>query len=393
MRHLGFMDLGTSAPTSSVESSPTRRAFTHALILLPPVFLAWLVWIGVDGHVVAIDFTRSYLSAARELIHGSSPYHDNGFVYPPPAGWLAAPFLVLPTLGAGLAATVAAVAAIAATVWLMGVRDWRCFAISFLWLPCYSVIQTGNVVIVLALLCAVAWRWRDRPLIAGASVGLAIALKLIAAPLLLFFLLTRRSRAAAASAVSAVAITALSWAPIGFAGMRSYPHLLGQLDANERGAGYALRTLVGKGVGWSAADVVVAAVAAVLVAGAIRLRRDEAKPFIISVALVLELSPIVHMYYFVVLLVVVPLVAQRMASFWVAPLVLWVGPAAAVGGPQQWQRAAVLLAVGAIFAAALKPRPRGVSRGAETSLAAHRSLIRAGHVLPRSAPAQGRRCN
>jgi alpha-1,2-mannosyltransferase len=347
---------GLAGEGGDTETSPTRQALTHSLILLPPVFVAWVIWIGVTGHVVAVDFTTSYLPAARDLFHGSSPYVHTGFVYPPPAGWLAAPLLLLPKLAAGLVATAAAVAAVTVTVWLMGVRDWRCFAISFLWLPCYSVIQTGNVVIILALLCAAAWNWRDRALVSGTSVGLAIALKLIAAPLLLFFVVTRRWRAAAVSAATAVAITVVSWAPIGFAGMLSYPHLLGQLDTNERVAGYALRTLVGKSLGWSAAGVITAVVAVALVAAAVRFRREETTPFIISVALVLELSPIVHMYYFVLLLVAVPLAAQRMAPIWVAPLILWVGPAAAVGGPQQWQRAAVLLAVGAIFALTVAPR-------------------------------------
>jgi hypothetical protein len=257
-------------------------------------------------------------------------------------------------------ATAAAVIAVGATIWLMGVRDWRCFAVSLLWLPNYSVVQTGNVVIILALLGAAAWRWRDRAFISGTAIGLAIALKLIAAPLLLFFVLTRRWRASAVGLGSAMAMTALSWAPIRFAGMFSYPHLLAELDANERVAGYALRTLFGKAIGWSAADVIVALVAGALVATAIRYRRDERKLYVIAVALVLELSPIVHMYYFVFLLVVVPLAARRMAPIWVAPLVLWVGPAAAVGGPQQWQRVIVLVAVATMFASIA----RGVTLGA-----------------------------
>lgn len=353
----GFVpDESTSPSGAESETSPTRRALTHSLILLPPVFLGWLVWIGIEQHAVAIDFTAAYLPAARNLVHGLSPYLHPGYVYPPPAAWLAAPFLLLPKLAAGLAAMAAAVAAITGTVWLMGVRDWRCFAISILWLPCYSVIQTGNAIVILALLCAAAWRWRERPLSCGAAVGLAIALKLIAAPLLLFFVLTGRRRATAVGALSAVAFTALSWAPIGFAGMFSYPHLLGQLDTNERIAGYALRTLIGKAIGWSAADVITVAVAAALVAVAIRLRRNEKTPFAIAVALMLELSPIVHMYYFVFLLLVVPLASRRIGPMWLAPLVLWVGPAAAAGGPEQWQRLAVLVTVAAIFSAALAPR-------------------------------------
>lgn len=340
------------------EASPTRRALTHSLFLLPPVFVGWLVWMGIEQHALAIDFTTAYLPAARELIHGLSPYLHPGYVYPPPAAWLAAPFLLLPKLAAGLVATAVAVVAIAATVWLMGVRDWRCFAVSFLWLPCYSVIQTGNVVIILALFGAVAWRWRHRALISGPALGLAIALKLIAAPLLLFFFVTGRVRAAVAGIGSAVAFTVLSWAPIGFTGMFGYPHLLGQLDTNERTAGYALRTFIGKEVGWSAAGVVTIAVAATLAVAAIRFRRDEEKPFIICVALMLELSPIVHMYYFVVLLLVVSLAARRIAPIWIAPLTLWIAPAAAVGGPAQWQRGAVLVVLVTVFGAAFAPRQR-----------------------------------
>ena len=55
----------------------------------------------------------------------------------------------------------------------------------------------GNITILLVLLVALAWRYRDRARIAGLALGAAIAAKLFVWPLVVWLLLTRRYRAAA----------------------------------------------------------------------------------------------------------------------------------------------------------------------------------------------------
>ena len=58
------------------------------------------------------------------------------------------------------------------TLWVLDVRDPRCFAAAALWVPTISGVLLSNLSIPLTLALAVAWRYRDRvgTLRAGASV-------------------------------------------------------------------------------------------------------------------------------------------------------------------------------------------------------------------------------
>ena len=55
----------------------------------------------------------------------------------------------------------------------------------------------GNLTILLVLLVALAWRYRDEARLAGLALGVAVAAKLFVWPLVVWLLLTRRFRAAA----------------------------------------------------------------------------------------------------------------------------------------------------------------------------------------------------
>ena len=54
------------------------------------------------------------------------------------------------------------VAVFVATLALLGVRDWRCYGLAFLWPPVTDAIATGNISILLGLAAAVVWAYRDR---------------------------------------------------------------------------------------------------------------------------------------------------------------------------------------------------------------------------------------
>src|SRR5947207_2034057 len=153
-----------------------HRAGTHSLLVWPPVAVAVLVNASVRKGSLEIDLARAYLPAAHAVVHGHSPYtpltlsglaRGSEFVYPPTAAWLAAPLAALPlgvAEGIGLALMIGCVVG---TLLLLGVRDWRCHMVAFLWLPTYSALQTGNLALPLALGIAAVWRYRDRRVVAG----------------------------------------------------------------------------------------------------------------------------------------------------------------------------------------------------------------------------------
>jgi Glycosyltransferase family 87 len=348
-----------------------RRAVTHSLIVWPPLAVGWLLAVAVHRHALAVDFDRNYLTGARAVVEGHSPYplatvaasfpRDSAFIYPPLTAYLAAPFLLLPPIVAESLVCALMIALVAATLWLLDVRDWRCYAIVFLWVPVYSGIQTGNVMLPLAFGIALVWRYRDRAAVAALATGALVAIKLIAWPLLIWLVASRRFRAAGDAVLAAVALVILPWAGIGFAGMTAYPHLLRVLTEAERAGAYSIPALISGSLGWSAAELVGFAIGLAVLAVAVgAARRGHQRPsFSLAVASMLLLTPIVEMQYFVFFLVVLALLVPRFGWLWAAPLLFWVGPQGSNGAP--WQTAAVLAVAAWVLVLAIRG-PRVASR-------------------------------
>ena len=102
---------------------------------------------------------------------------------------------MLPAHAADVLVTVLAALAVPGILALVGVRDWRCFGATLLWMPTISAIHLGTVAVVLALGVALLWRWRDHAVRAGLVLGLVVALKLFVWPLILWLAITRRFKA------------------------------------------------------------------------------------------------------------------------------------------------------------------------------------------------------
>ena len=115
-------------------------------------------------------------------------------------------------------------------MWIMGVRDWRCHVIAVTSPVVVHGLYFGNLTIVLVLLVALAWRFRQEAPLAGGALGIAIAAKLFVAPLVVWLLLTRRFRAAAWCAATAVVLVLGAWAIVGGEGLRNYPALIRALQ-------------------------------------------------------------------------------------------------------------------------------------------------------------------
>lgn len=334
-------------------------------MLWPPLTLAFLVVVSIRAHALAFDLGHAYISGAHAVLDGRSPFpplttsvlmSGTAYVYPPLTAWLAVPFALLPLPAAEALGIALSVAAVVAVFLVLGVRDWRCYMITFLWVPTYSAIQTANVTLVLLLGVALLWRWRRREVAAGLLLGFLVALKLYLWPLAMCFVATGRYRAVAIAAAASVILIFGPWAPIGFAGLHGYPHLLEVLTRLERAHSYTLGAVLAPMLSWRVANVVTTVVGLAILLGAWRSTRlgDERRGYAYAVAATLVLTPVVHMSYFVFLGVLLALFQPTFGPLWVLPLMLWVGPQTTNGSG--WQTVLVLLIAATTALAVIRPR-------------------------------------
>jgi alpha-1,2-mannosyltransferase len=309
-----------------IRIATARLAAVVGLGLLPAVVAvsALVLFVPVEARMMA-DF-HVFWNVGREVLEG----RGGGFVYPAPAALAMVPFALLPY---GVAAAVfagLALAAIPLTLLAVGVRDWRCHGAALLAAPTIAVLGAGALSSLLALMAALAWRFRDRRLVAAALVGAAIVAKLFLWPLLVWLVATRRSRTAAIVVGGGLAAALAGWAVIGFAGLRDYPALIGGLASSQQADGYAPVSLgLALGLPSTAARALAALVGLGLLALAFRHGRGpdgDRRAFMLAVAASLALSPVVWLHYLVLLLLPLALARPRFTPLWLAPVALWVCP-------------------------------------------------------------------
>jgi glycosyltransferase involved in cell wall biosynthesis len=272
-----------------------------------------------------------FLQAAHKVVHGASPYAfhaDATYAYPPLLAFLVAPLQPLGLGAATLAWTLLSLVAIAAALWLLGLRDWRCYALTAAYPFTRSAIDLGTVGPLLLLAVAAAWQWRERALAPAAATGAAVALKLFLWTLAAWLVLTGRLRAAAFAVGFAVALVLLPWAVLRFDGLTAFPGVLRRLSRDEATSSYsivalAVRAHLPEAVGF----VLSALVTAGLLAAAAWVWRDarrtlldrEVAVFTLALAAALAASPIVWVHYFLLLLVPLALARPRLSLLWFVP--------------------------------------------------------------------------
>ena len=156
-----------------------------------------------------LTISPSFSVGLAKIIDGASPYvfnADKTFAYPPFLGWLVAPLHPLSSSRAAIVWTLLSVVAVGLALWLLELRDWRCYALVGVFIFTRSAIDLGTIEPLLLLAVAAAWRWRDRLSQPAAAIGVAIVLKLFLWPLAVWLALTRRVRAAAAAVGFAVVL-------------------------------------------------------------------------------------------------------------------------------------------------------------------------------------------
>jgi hypothetical protein len=272
-----------------------------------------------------------FLRAAGRVLDFASPYTfhaDATYAYPPLLAFLAAPLHPLSAGAATLVWILLSLAAIAGALLLLGVRDWRCYALAAAFPFTRSAVDLGTVGPLLLLAVAAAWRWRDRLVEPAAAAGAAIALKLFLWPLVVWLALTRRISAALAAIGFAVAFALVPWAVIGFAGIGDYPGLLRRLSDDEASSSYSIIALTVRAHLPEAVGIVVSVIVALaLLAAALRiacvkgwsLRRKDVAVLTLCLAAALAVSPIVWVHYFLLLLVPLALTQPRLSWLWFVP--------------------------------------------------------------------------
>jgi Glycosyltransferase family 87 len=331
------------------------------------------VFLNVRGGLFGYDFRGSLWQAGKAILDGRSPYPapsasellhvGNAFVYPPLSALVSLPLALLPQTPAAAVWALVNAAALAGALWLVGLRDYRCYVLCLGSYPVADSLILGQLDGLLALAVAAGWRFRNRAALGGAAIGVAIALKLLAWPLFLWLLFTRRFRAALVCIGTTVSLVFGAWVAIGFRGLAAYPHLLAaDAEAFQNRSHSIVALALRVGLSEQASRTAAFLAASALLAVAMRETRarhgDELFAFAAAILAGIVASPVVHQHYWVVLLV--PLAAAKPSAGWRWLLLLgfWLSP---VEPMHTWQVAYVLILVGLLL---LSMRERHAERGA-----------------------------
>lgn len=321
--------------------TPRRPTWSEtASLVIPAVFAVVIGYTEVAARhedVLAFDFWRNIWSFDRDVLAGISPYRepaefevaDDTGVYPPFAPLVFMPLALLPYAPAAAIWSLGLMGALGLGLRLVGLRDWRCYAWLLASLPVlHGVLMLGNITVLLTLCLALAWRWRERPILSGIALGAAFAVKPFLLPLVVWLLATRRYRAAAATLVTTALAVGVSWAAIGFDGLVDYPRLT-QVAADLYQSQGVSTVAAAVDIGFSetagrALAISLGLALVVLVARLARRHDGDMQAFSLSIGAALVLSPVVWYHYLVLLLVPVAIRFPRFGPIWLLPVVLWV---------------------------------------------------------------------
>ena len=309
-----------------------------ALVFLAVTLMLGLIGLSAYEGLLAWDVRFAYLPAADAVLDGRSPYpqlddpileDQKGYVYPPQLLLVLLPLAPLPVDVAAVLVTIGMLALLGLTLYVLGVRDARCYAAALLWVPVISGVLLANISIPLAFALAVLWRYRDASWPPALALGLAVSAKLLLWPMFVWTLATHRLRTTVWAILIGLGATLGAWAAIGFDGLEGYPDLLRRLSDLQAERSYSIVGMAATaGVGEAVGQALALAVGAGLLIWCVVLARarDEERAFTCAVAATLALSPIVWLHYLVALLVPMAIARPRFSLIWLLPVLLWVSP-------------------------------------------------------------------
>lgn len=362
--------LAAAAATPRRPEVDWRRLGRRALISGLLIAAAITLFRSALGGAYGLDFHGGIWKAAHDVLGGRTPYlapraHHllvvgNAYIDPPLLAVLAIPLSLLPFGAAVVVWNLLCAAAFVAALTIVGVRDRRAYVVALCSFPFVSSLALGQPAGLLALAAALAWRYRGSW--RGAlAVGVLIAAKLLAWPLVLWLVVTRRFRSSALALASAAALLLLSWATIGFEGLLDYPKLLAA-DAHAFGSRShsIVAGMMRLGVPEHAATVVAIACAAAVALAIVRIARgSDLGCFAAALTLGLLASPMLWSHYLVLLFVPLAIARPRVDRMWLLSAAFWLSPAETE--PHGWQIGVVLLTATMMAAAGSMGRARAQS--------------------------------
>ncbi len=358
------------------------RPATHALgaawrgliLLVIAVVVSTVAFAGIPDHAVAYDLLRVYVPAGERVLDGGSPFpapddpvleQNAAYVYPPVAALLAVALTPLSDSGLQIVGVLGSLAALLSALWLLGVRDLRCYAAFGLWPPTILAWQNANLSVLVVLACALAWRFRDSWPGAGLSMAIGIALKVLLWPLVVWLLATRRVWAAWVAVWFTAATVLLSWAAIDFQGLLAYPALLERLTEIEtvNTPGVSIfSAAIELGAPSGLAHAFALGTGAALLAGSVLYARkgDDRGSFTMALVAVLAFTPIVWLHYLTLLAVPIAIYRPRLSAAWAIPLAFWLY--AVPGWPFELRKIFAVVVVGLVVHAIVFPGRLGPFR-------------------------------
>jgi hypothetical protein len=346
----------TKLAAGGVARTSARVGAVLLFAILPVALLALFV-VDVPHLTYAWDF-HAFWHAAHEVVHGGDPYSFPGvnadgrpipaYVYPPLLGELLAPLGLLPFVVAAIVFMAASAIALLVALWLLGVRDWRCYGMTFLWVPTLHGLRLGALTPFLVLGIALCWRLRhsSREVI---PLAVIVILKLFLWPLLFWHGARNGMRALLQACAIAFVLAGASWAVVGFAGLREYPSLLRHAQDGWAAGGYGVATIShAAGISNGATNLLLLAATAAATAAIARSMRvggvSDAGGLALFLVVALLFSPVMWLHYATLLVVPLALLRTSFGLAWFVPLALWVTPFEESRG-ESWRIAVALATV------------------------------------------------
>jgi hypothetical protein len=314
----------------------TRKLGPLGLIILPPVMAGTLIASAHTSGVLNDDFRRSVWQAGTDVLAGRSPYGlvdpanpvaGDRALYPPVFIFATLPFALVSFQVASALWAACLLGGLAGGLWLLGVRDWRCYSMVAMSWPVLLGFVFGNVSLLLVPAIALVWRLRDTVWRLGLLTAILIAVKLFLWPLVGWLVIRGRYRAAIAAGAGSVVAILAPWALIGFAGLTDYPGLLNvhtEAWGSRSLSIYAIASELGASGAIASTICTVCALALLVVARYVGRQGDDASSFAVVLVAAIVSSPIVWQHYFALLIVPVAIAAPRLSGLWLTLPAFWV---------------------------------------------------------------------
>ncbi len=329
-----------------------------AFAVIPAIALLTMLATGLSDDSLSADFHHEIYPQARQMLDGDNPYPAPNFdptaapnfIWPPSVAVVVSPLLLLPLAAADIVMVAVGLTCIAASLWLVGLRDWRVYGLVALWPQVTGEMRVSHLTAPLCLLLALAWRSRDRRLEAGLAIGVATSLKFFVWPLAVWLAATRRYAAAALAGGLAILSLALL---VPFVPVDHYFRSLLTLGrAFDQDSYTVFGLLVQSGASETVARIATWATAAVLLVATWRRRS-----FALAIATALVASPIVWLDYFALAAIPLAIARPKLSWVWFLPLATWGLPGAGLGIGDPAGMARLLLVFTVVLAVAERGEP------------------------------------